>query len=49
MLPLLKIYMGDKAARFMKNLYSLNKDGLRRLREYSDELALIEKYQKEEP
>lgn len=32
----------------MRNIYSLNKNGLRRLREYSDELALIEKYQKEE-
>lgn len=44
---LLELYLGQRAASFMHNLYRLNEDGLRKLSDYCKDLALIEKYKKE--
>lgn len=42
----LELYFGERASRFMKNVNSMNDDGLHKLGEYADDIALIDKYKK---
>ena len=44
---LLEIYLGERGAAFMHNLYKLNFEGLRKLSEYCEDLSEIDKYKKE--
>ena len=46
---LLEIYLGERGASFMHNLYKLNFEGLRKLADYCEDLAEIEKYKKKGP
>lgn len=46
---LLEIYLGERGANFMHNLYKLNFEGLRKLADYCEDLAEIDKYKKKEP
>ena len=46
---LLKIYLGERGAAFMHNLYKLNFEGLRKLADYCEDLTEIEKYKRKEP
>lgn len=43
---LLKIYLGERGAAFMHNLYKLNLDGLKKLADYCEDLTEIEKYKR---
>ena len=43
---LLKIYLGERGATFMHNLYKLNFEGLRKLADYCEDLTEIEKYKR---